>query len=122
MYSNVQFANQGFHRISQKAILSKDTGGASQDIHANIFYTVGAFPSTPSITDGYSALAYANDDGRSTFTTLMTEFYVSTPTTRNILYYDSGAKNYTARLYMGTLFDTFTPDFGNNATRIPNIL
>ena len=123
LYSNIQFLNQGFHRISQKAILSKNSGGSSQDIHANIFYTVGAFPSTPSITDGYSALAYANDDARSTFTTLMTEFYVSTPTTRNILYYDSAAKNYTARLYMGTLFDTYTPQFGLNPERIQaNIL
>jgi hypothetical protein len=121
LYSNVQFLNQGFHRISQKAILSKNSGGSSQDIHANIFYTVGAFPSTPSITDGYSALPYINDDSRSTFTTLMTEFYVSTPTTRSIYYYDSAAKNYTSRLYMGTLFDTFTPDLGNNPTRIPTI-
>jgi hypothetical protein len=52
----------------------------------------------------------------------MTEFYVSTPTTRNILYYDSTANNYTARLYMGSLFDSVTPDQGNNPTRIPNIL
>ena len=121
LYSNVQFLNQGFHRISQKAILSKNSGGSSQDIHGNIFYTVGSFPSTPSITDGYSALAYANQDNASTFTTLMTEFYVSTPTTRNILYYDSTANNYTARLYLGTLFDTFSPDLGNNPTRIPSI-
>jgi len=121
LYRNVEFLNQGFHRISQKAILSKNSGGNSQDIHANIFYTVGAFPSTPSITDGYSALPYVNDDSRSTFTTLMTEFYVSTPTTRSIYYYDSAAKNYTSRLYMGTLFDTFTPDLGNNPTRIPTI-
>jgi hypothetical protein len=121
LYSNVQFLNQGFHRISQKAILSKNSGGSSQDIHANIFYTVGAFPSTPSITDGYSALPFVNQDNASTFTTLMTEFYVSTPTTRSIYYYDSAAKNYTSRLYMGTLFDTFTPDLGNNPTRIPTI-
>jgi hypothetical protein len=103
--------------------LSKNTGGSSADLHPNIFYTVGAFPSTPSITDGYSALPVVNQDNASTFTTLMTEFYVSTPTTRNILYYDSTANNYTARLYMGTLFDTYTPDQGNNVTRIPtNIL
>jgi hypothetical protein len=101
--------------------LSKNTGGSSADIHANIFYTVGSFPSTPSITDGYSALPFVNQDNASTFTTLMTEFYVSTPTTRNILYYDSTANNYTARLYLGTLFDTYTPDLGLNPTRIPSI-
>ena len=123
LYSNVEFLNQGFHCISQKAILSKNTGGSSADIHANIFYTVGAFPSTPSITDGYSALPFVNQDNASTFTTLMTEFYVSTPTTRNILYYDSTANNYTARLYLGTLFDTYTPQTGINPERIPaNIL
>jgi len=123
LYSNVQFLNQGFHRISQKSILSKNSGGNSADIHGNIFYTVGAFPSTPSITDGYSALPFVNQDNASTFTTLMTEFYVSTPTTRNILYYDSTANNYTARLYLGSLFDSVTPDFGLNPTRIPtNIL
>ena len=123
LYSNIDFRTQGFHRISQKAILSKNSGGTSQDIHANIFYTVGAFPSTPSITDGYSALPFVNQDNASTFTTLLTEFYVSTPTTRNILYYDATANNYTARLYMGTLFDTYTPQFGINPERIPaNIL
>ena len=122
LYSNVDFRTQGFHRISQKTILSKNTGGTSADIHANIFYTVGAFPSTPSITDGYSALPTVNENNASTFTTLMTEFYVSTPTTRNILYYDANANNYSARLYMGSLFDSVTPDFGNNSTRIPNIL
>jgi len=122
LYSNVDFRTQGFHRISQKAILSKNSGGSSADIHANIFYSVGAFPSTPSITDGYSALPMVNQDNASTFTTLYTEFYVSTPTTRSIYYYDSTANNYTSRLYMGTLFDTFTPDLGNNPTRIPNIL
>jgi len=122
LYSNIQFANQGFHRISQKAILSKNTGGPLQDIHGNIFYTVGAFPSTPSITDGYSSLPLVNQDNASTFTTLMTEFYVSSPTTRSIFYYDATANNYSARLYLGTLFDTFTPDFGNNPTRIPSIL
>ena len=123
LYSNVQFLNQGFHRISQKSILSKNTGGSSADIHGNIFYTVGSFPSTPSITDGYSALPFVNQDNASTFTTLMTEFYVSTPTTRNILYYDATANNYTARLYMGTLFDTYTPQTGINPERIPaNIL
>jgi hypothetical protein len=122
LYSNVDFRTQGFHRISQKTILSKNTGGASADIHANIFYTVGAFPSTPSITDGYSALPMVNQDNASTFTTLFTELYVSTPTTRNILYYDATANNYTARLYMGSLFDSVTPDFGNNSTRIPSIL
>ena len=121
LYSNIDFRTQGFHRISQKAILSKNTGGASADIHANIFYSLGSFPSTPSITDGYSALPFVNQDNASTFTTLMTEFYVSTPTTRSIFYYDSTANNYTSRLYMGTLFDSVTPDFGNNATRIPNI-
>jgi len=122
LYSNVDFRTQGFHRISQKSIISKNTGGSSADIHANIFYTVGAFPSTPSITDGYSALPFINQDNASTFTTLVSEFYVSTPTTRNILYYDSTANNYTARLYMGTLFDTYTPQFGINPERIPNIL
>lgn len=122
LYSNVDFRTQGFHRISQKSILSKNSGGASADIHANIFYTVGAFPSTPSITDGYSALPLVSKDNASSFTTCYTEFYVSTPTTRNILYYDSTANNYTAKLYMGTLFDTVTPDFGNNPTRIPSVL
>jgi hypothetical protein len=122
LYSNVEFLNEGFHRISQKCILSKNSGGTSQDIHANIFYTVGTFPSTPTITEGYSALGYVNTIGRSTFTTLMTEFYVSTPTTRNICYYDSVANSYTARLYMGTLFDTYTPSFGLNRELIPNIL
>jgi hypothetical protein len=123
LYSNVDFRTQGFHRISQKSILSKNTGGSSADIHANIFYTVGAFPSTPSITDGYSALPVVNQDNASTFTTLLTEFYVSTPTTRNILYYDATANNYTARLYLGTLFDSYTPQFGINPERIPaNIL
>jgi len=122
LYSNIDFRTQGFHRISQKSILSKNSGGTSADIHANIFYSVGSFPSTPSITDGYSALPSVNQDNASTFTTLMTEFYVSTPTTRSIFYYDSTANNYTSRLYMGTLFDSVTPDFGNNPTRIPNIL
>jgi hypothetical protein len=122
LYSNVNFRTQGFHRISQKAILSKNTGGTSADIHANIFYTVGAFPSTPSITDGYSALPFVNQDNASTFTTLMTEFYVSSPTTRSIYYYDSTANNYTSRLYLGTLFDSVTPDLGNNPTRIPSIV
>lgn len=121
LYSNVDFRTQGFHRISQKAILSKDSGGTSADIHGNIFYSLGSFPSTPTITDGYSALPFVNQDNASTFTTLMTEFYVSTPTTRNILYYDATANNYGARLYMGSLFDSVTPDFGLSATRIPNI-
>jgi hypothetical protein len=121
LYSNVSFTSQGFHRLSQKAILSKNSGGTSADIHGNIFYTVGTFPSTPTILDGYSALPYLNETGRSTFTTLVTEFFVSTPSTRNICYYDSTANNYTARLYMGTLFDTYTPSFGNNPDRIPNI-
>lgn len=121
LYSNVDFRTQGFHRISQKAILSKNSGGTSADIHANIFYSIGSFPSTPSITDGYSALPSVNQDNASTFTTLMTEFYVSTPTTRSIFYYDSTANNYTSRLFMGTLFDSVTPDFGNNVTRIPAI-
>ena len=121
LYSNVDFRTQGFHRISQKAILSKNTGGTSADIHANIFYSIGAFPSTPSITDGYSALPTVNQDNASTFTTLMTEFFVSTPSTRSIYYYDSTANNYTSRLYMGTLFDSYTPSFGNNPERIPTI-
>ena len=122
LYSNVDFRTQGFHRISQKAILSKNSGGSSADIHANIFYSLGSFPSTPSITDGYSALPMVNQDNASTFTTLMTEFYVSTPTTRSIFYYDATQNNYTSRLYMGSLFDTYSPDLGNNPTRIPNIL
>lgn len=122
LYSNVDFRTQGFHRLTQKAILSKNTGGTSADLHANIFYSVGTFPSTPSITDGYSSLPYINQDGRSSFTTCVTEFFVSTPTTRNICYYDSAGNNYSASLFMGTLFDSYTPSFGINPERIPSIL
>jgi len=115
LYSNVQFPpyTKGHYEISQKAVMSKKSGGASADIHGNIFYTQGAFPSTPGyLLDGYSALPYVNQDNCSSFTTLKTMVNISSLTTRNIIYYDSTGNNYVADLYMGNLVVQYTPTYG----------
>jgi len=117
LYSNVQFPpyTKGFYKISQKAVLTKKSGGASADIHANMFYTQGTFPSTPAyLLDGYSAFPYVNQDACSSFTTLQTMVNISSITTRNICYYDSTANNYTADLYVGNLVVQYTPTSGYN--------
>ena len=118
LYSNVQFPpyTKGFYKVYQKSILSKSAGGTSQDIHGNIFYTQGTFPSTPShLLDGYSALPYINENNYSTFTTLNTMVSISSITTRNICYYDSTGNTYGANLYMGNLVVEYCPTSGFNA-------
>ena len=112
LYSNVAFPNTGLWKLSHKSILSKNPGGTSADLHGNILYTQGSFPSTFSLLDGYSALPTVNQDGVSSFTTLNTNVLISSITTRNISYYDATANNYTARLYMGNLVAEYVPPFG----------
>lgn len=112
LYSNVEFLNRGWHTINQKAVLSKNSGIASTDIYANIYYSIGTFPSTITDVDGYDSLPSINLNGVSTFNTLTTQFYISTPTTRNILYHDFIGNNYVASLFMSPLIDTYIPSFG----------
>ena len=116
LYSNVQFPpyTQGAYKIYQKAILTKNSAGGGTDIHGNIFYTQGTFPSTPALLhDGYSALPFVNNSGFSSFTTLTTFCVISSITTRNICYYDQSAATYTANLYMGRLAVEYIPTLGN---------
>ena len=117
LYSNVQFPTytKGMYKIHQKAVYSKFSGIASADLHGNIFYTQGIFPSTPSLLhDGYTSLPFVNQTGFSSFTTLNTFCVVSSITTRNISYYDSTSNNYIANLYMGRLAIEYIPSFGIN--------
>ena len=115
LYSNVQFPpyTKGMYKIYQRAILTKNSAGGGTDIHGNIFYTQGTFPSTPGLFhDGYCALPYVNNNGFSSFTTLTTITAISTITTRNICYYDQSAATYTANLYMGRLGVEYVPSVG----------
>jgi hypothetical protein len=115
LYSNVQFPpyTKGMYKIYQKAILTKNTGGANVDAHGSIFYTQGLYPSTTTFLDGYSALPYANENGISTYTTCVSMCLISTATTRNISYYDGASNNYTATIFMGNLAVEYIPSFGN---------
>jgi hypothetical protein len=115
LYPNVQFPpyTKGMYKIWQRAILSKSAGIGSADLHGNIFYTQGTFPSTPGLFhDGYTSLPFVNETGASTFTTLTTHCLISSITTRNICYYDSTANSYTANLYMGRLMVEYIPSVG----------
>jgi hypothetical protein len=117
LYSNVQFPTytKGMYKIHQKAIYTKASGNAFADLHGNIFYTEGIFPSTPAILhDAYTNLPFVNQTGFSSFTTLTTFCVVSSITTRNISYYDSTSNAYTANLYMGRLAIEYIPSFGIN--------
>ena len=101
------------YKIYQKAILSKTAGISTLDMHPNIFYTQGSYPSSTSVfLDGYTSLPYINNVGTSTYTTCMTMVSISTITTRNIMYYDSIANGYTAKLYMGNIAVEYIPNLG----------
>ena len=115
LYSNVQFPpyTKGLYKIYQKAILSKTGGANPLDLHGNIFYTQGTFPSSTTLFhDGYSALPFVNNTGTSTFTTCVTMVSISSITTRNISYYDASAAGYTANLYLGNLAVEYVPSLG----------
>jgi hypothetical protein len=115
LYSNVQFPpyTKGLYKIYQKAILSKTAGANPLDLHGNLFYTQGTFPSSTTLFhDGYTALPYINDIGTSTFTTCITMVSISSITTRNISYYDARANGYTANLYLGNLAVEYVPSLG----------
>ena len=114
LYSNVQFPpyTKGMYKIYQRAILTKSSAGGT-DIHGNIFYTQGTFPSTPGLFhDGYCSLPFVNNNGFSSFTSLFTYCAISSITTRNICYYDQSAASYTANLYMGRLAVEYVPSVG----------
>ena len=115
LYSNVQFPpyTKGMYKIYQKGILTKTGGATSLDMHPNLFYTQGIFPSSTTLFhDGYSALPYVNNTGTSTFTTCITLVTISSITTRNICYYDAVANSYTANLYLGNLAVEYIPSLG----------
>ena len=118
LYSNVQFPYTGMWNLSQRAILSKLTGGNSADLHGSIGWARGQFVSTIGLYDGTSVLPYVNQDNFSSPTTLMTQLYVSSgATTRNIIYTDATLNNYTANLYLDTPVIEYVPSLGYGIDR-----
>jgi len=113
LYSNVAFPNAGWFNVSQKAIFTRASG--TSDTHQSVFYTPGAFISTPSIKDGYATLPYTNQNNNSTFTTLTTELYISsTQLNRNITLYNDTNNNFVGNLFMDRLVATYNPSRGIN--------
>jgi hypothetical protein len=113
LYSNVAFPNAGWFNVSQKAIFTRASG--TSDTHQSVFYTPGAFISTPSIKDGYASLPYTNQNNNSTFTTLTTELYISSSQlNRNITLYNDTNNNFVGNLFMDRLVATYNPSRGIN--------
>jgi len=113
LYSNVAFPNAGWFNVSQKAIFTRASG--TSDTHQSVFYTPGAFISTPSIKDGYASLPYTNQNNNSTFTTLTTELYISsTQLNRNITLYNDTNNNFVGNLFLDRLVATYNPSRGIN--------
>lgn len=98
LLGQIYFPNAGDFFLSQKVAFTKVTGGAAQDCHGILLLDSGALPTFPGGAFGMGGLPYINENGASTFTTVVTNIQVAAPGNKQIFYFDSTGNNYIASL------------------------
>ena len=98
LIGEISFPHAGDYFLSQKVAFTKLTGGAAQDCHGIMLLNGGGIPTFPGGQFGMGALPYINENGASTFTTVVTNIELLSSGTKQIYYYDATGNNYTASL------------------------
>lgn len=98
LIGQIYFPNSGDFFLSQKVAFTKVSGGSAQDCHGILLLDSGGLPTFPGGAFGMAALPYINENGASSFTTIVSNIQVAAPGFKQISYYDSTGNNYTASL------------------------
>ena len=109
LIGKISFPYGGDYFLTQKVAFTKLTGGVAQDCHGILLLNSGTLPTFPGGGFGMGSLPYTNENGASTFTTVITNIQLLSSGTKEIYYYDSTGNNYTASLITDAPVMHFNP-------------